>query len=136
MAALFAWAAFSGPMLINVKIGSLRADPRLGVWNPIRDRSPERFGGMFLRRIQSANCQQEAAGLQIANQEKVTACAKQSRMPLESACRLVERSDHKAEVWLLFQCPYRDSSHGFADVDIVLKHESSSWVLRFYERID
>jgi hypothetical protein len=136
LAALVAWAALSGPMLINAKFGPMPADPRLGVWNPLRDRSPERYGSVYLRKIQSATCRQEAAGLQIADKDKVTACAKQSRIPLASTCRLVERSDHKSEVWLLYQCPYQDSSHMFAEVDIVLKHESDSWLLTFYERID
>jgi hypothetical protein len=124
---------FSGPMLIDRRLGP---DEPLCIWNPIRDRSPERAGCEYLRQIQSAKCKEVIAGLPIRMEEKAAACAKQSRIPLKDACRLVERSGGKSSVWLLFKCEYQDTSGFLADVDITLKQEKGAWILYSYERID
>lgn len=132
LAALVAWVVLSGPMLINLQHGPLQG---LRVWNPTRDRSPERAATEYLQRIQSTDCQQQIAGVQTVYPDKATACAKQARLPITDSCRLVERSDEKSGVWLLFYCPYQDSSPEWAEVDLFLKHDGSSWVLTSYERI-
>jgi hypothetical protein len=136
LAGLFIWTAFSGPMLIDRRLGPMRDEPRLAIWNPMRDRNPERAGYEYLRRVQSSNCEEVLAGLPIRIGEKATACAKQNRIPLKSACRLVERTDGKSGVWLLFKCEYQNTPGFLADVDVTLKQEKGAWILSSYERID
>lgn len=85
--------ARSGPMLVDGRTGPMGDEPWLRIWNPMRDRSPERAGREYLRQIQSAKCKEAVAGLPIRVEEKATACAKQSRIPLKDACRLAERRD-------------------------------------------
>jgi hypothetical protein len=123
-------------MLVDHRLGSLRADPRLSIWNPLRDHSPELAGHKYLRQIQSAGCQETLTSLPLRKQEKVTACDKQRRIPLKDTCRLIERSDVQSSVWLLFQCEYQLTPGFIADVDITLKREGSGWILDSYERID
>lgn len=136
LAALFIWMTLSGPMLIDRRLGPMRDEPRLCIWNPMRDRNPERVGYEYLRQIQSANCSEFVAGLPIRIEEKTTACAKQSRIPLKDACRMVERTDGKSGVWLLFKCEYQDNPGFLADVGVTLKQEKGVWILCSYERID
>jgi len=133
---VFIWMAVSGPMLIDRRLEPMNSEPRLAIWNLLRDRKPERAGREYLRRIQSASCKEVLAGLPIRIEEKVTACAKQDRIPLKNACRLIERLDEKSGVWLLFKCGYEDTPVMLADVDIKLKQDKGTWVLSSYERID
>lgn len=133
---LFIWMAFSGPMLIDLRLGPMRDEPRLAIWNPMRDRNPERAGYEYLRRIQSANCKEVLAGLPLRIEEKATACAKQNRIPLKNGGRLVERTDGKSGVWLLFKCEYQNTPGFLADVDVTLRQEKGVWILYSYERID
>ena len=135
LSGLAAWIALSGPMLVHARLGPLRGDPRFAVWNPVRDRDPERYGAEYLRRIQSVTCQQGVAGLEISTQEKSTACNKQSREPVTSACRLIERSDKGPGVWLLYQCPYEQHPEDWAETGLTLKRRGGAWVLSSYERI-
>ena len=133
---LFIWMAFSGPMLIDRRLEPMNSEPRLAIWNLLRDRNPERAGREYLRKIQSANCKEVLAGLPIRIEEKATACAKQDRIPLKNACRLIERIDGKSGVWLLYKCGYENTPVVVADVDITLKQDKGAWILSSYERID
>jgi hypothetical protein len=123
-------------MLIDRRLEPMNAEPRLAVWNVLRDRNPERAGREYLREIQSANCKEVLAGLPIRTEEKAAACAKQDRIPLKNACRLIERIDQKSGVWLLYKCGYEKTPAVVADVDITLKQDKGAWILSSYERID
>lgn len=123
-------------MLIDRRLGPMRDEPRLAIWNPMRDRNPERAGYEYLQQIQSANCKEVLSGLPIRIEEKATACAKQDRIPLKNPCRLVERTDGKSGVWLLFKCGYQRTPGFLADVDVTLKQDKGAWILSSYERID
>ena len=123
-------------MLIDRRLEPMNSEPRLAIWNLLRDRNPERAGREYLRKIQSANCKEALADLPISVEEKATACAKQDRIPLKNACRLVERTDGKSGIWLLFKCGYEKTPGFLADVDVTLKQDKGAWVLSSYERID
>ena len=123
-------------MLIDRRLEPMNSEPRLAIWNLLRDRNPERAGREYLRKIQSANCKEVLASLPIRIEEKATACAKQDRIPLKNACRLIERIDGKSGVWLLYKCGYENTPVVVADVDITLKQDKGAWILSSYERID
>lgn len=102
----------------------------------MRNRNPERAGYAYMRQIQSANCREVLSRLLVRIEEKATACAKQDRIPLKNACRLVERTDGKLDVWLLFKCEYDKTPELLADVAVTLQQEKGAWILSAYERID
>src|SRR6266851_4532203 len=111
-----AWKVLSRPMLLNIH------DPRLLIWNPIRNRAPEHYGVELLLKIQSDNCRQAMSVLEILEREKVDACEKQARSPVASDCPLLERDDNASSVWLLFHCPYKNL-HTDARAEVALTLE-------------
>jgi hypothetical protein len=135
LAALFAWIALSGPMLLHVHYGSMSGNPRLAIWNPIRNRTPEHYGVQLLSKIQSENCQQTVSALEISEQERVAACGKRTHDPLANDCSLVERVDSASSVWLLFRCPYRRATKMRAQVGLTLARQGAGWSLRSYDRV-
>src|SRR5260370_22214300 len=44
LGACLLWTVLAGPMLRNAKFGHLQSDRRLVIWNPFRNKEPERFG--------------------------------------------------------------------------------------------
>ena len=130
------WMALAGPMLLHFKFGPLQSDRRLVVWNPFRNKEPERFGAQYLAKIQSQQCRETVAKLDVFNQEKGEACDKQERRPLVGPCPMVERRDKGDTVWLLFQCSQQAHHDVLADVGLSLRKRENVWVLEGYERIN
>jgi len=133
--ALAGWSLLSGPILIDMKTGSLAGGRQFTVFNPIRDRTPERYATQVLSGIQSDACEQAVESLQISAAEKAQACTKQTRDPISSDCRLVERSDKQESSWLLYHCPYRRPTEARAEVGLTLHKSSNQWQLHSYDRI-
>ena len=123
------------PMLLHVKLGPLQSDRRLVVWNPFRNKEPERFGAQSLTAIQSPRCREAVSKLDMSDEERLVACEKQERRPLVGLCSLVERRDKGDTVWLLFQCPQEAHPDVLADVGLSLRQRGSKWMLEGYERI-
>jgi hypothetical protein len=130
------WMVLAGPMLLHFKFGPLQSDRRLVVWNPFRNKEPERFGAQYLAAIQSPQCRETMAKVDVSNQEKGEACEKQERRPLVGSCPMVERRDKGDAVWLLFQCSQQAHDDVLADVGLSLRKRENVWVLEGYERID
>ena len=125
-------AALRGPMLVDIKSGPLSGSRML---NPLRGRSPERFGSKLLNRIQSGDCQQTLAKVEIPDDQKLSACAKQATDPLKLPCQLVEREDNNNVSWLLFKCHYLRATDARAEVALTLHRTAQSWAISSYERI-
>ena len=130
LAVLAVWFLCAGPVLVK-SIGPLPA-----VWNPIRNRSSEHYAKVLLTEIQSDNCQQALAPLNISDEDKSSACDKQQRGPVRAECQLVERIDDAPTVWLLFRCPYKKPLEARADISVTLEQVGDRWLLRAYERIN
>ena len=129
------WSAFAGPMLLQFKSGPLQSDRRFVMWNPIRNREPERFGAEVLAAIHSPTCRETMARLDAPDGEKRVACEKQERRPLLGSCALVERHDKGDRAWLLFQCSQEPHHDVLADVGLSLRQRGTEWVVEGYERI-
>jgi len=133
---VLAWAVSAGPVLVHVEFGPMQGDPRLMVLNPVRSRAPERYGAEYLRRIQTPSCLEAVAALEISPEQKRLACSKQDELPVTARCALVDRSDEKPTVWLLYHCPYADPrSDAMANIELRLRPQDGGWVLRSYERV-
>ncbi len=129
------WSAFAGPMLLHFKSGALQCDKRFVIWNPFRNKEPERFGTQLLAAIHSSECREAMVSLEVPAEENRGACEKQERRPLVGSCALVERRDKGNTVWLLFQCSQEAHCDVLADVGLSLRHRGKKWVLEGYERI-
>jgi hypothetical protein len=130
------WMALAGPMLLHFKFGPLPSDRRLVVWNPFRNKEPERFGAEYLAAIQSQQCRETMAKLDVSSQEKGQACDKQERRPLVGSCPMVDRRDAGDFVWLLFHCSEQAHQDVLAEVGLSLRKRGNVWVLEGYERIN
>jgi hypothetical protein len=126
------WLLMAGPMLIDVPLGH---HARARLFNPIRDRTPERYAQAILSGLHSERCEQEAAQLQMAGQMRRATCDKQQRDPVVSGCSLMERADTPRSVWILFHCPYSRPTEARAEVALIFEQKDGQWRLRSYERI-
>ena len=132
---LFVWLLVGGPVLMHLRFGPLRGNPRFTLWNPIRSRAPERYAVAQLRKIQSQNCRAEIEDWQIPAEDKDSACNKQVRDAVVSHCDLIDRRDIGSATWLLFSCPYRSRPQDWADVDVTVTENKGFWIVDAYERI-
>ena len=130
-----AWVLLTGPMLVKIRFGPLPADPRMTIWNPTRNRAPERYANALLSGIQSNRCQQFVEPLGILEEDKAKACSKQQTDPVSSYCSLVDRTDKGKSVWLLFHCPYVRRTEARAEIGLSIERGESGWLLRSYDRI-
>lgn len=132
---LLTWLLASGPMLIRARFGPMAGDPRVSLFNPLRNKAPERYAASILSGVQSEECERATSSLAIPDVVKFGACGKQKQDPLAPACKLAERMDFGEQIWLSFDCPYRRPTEFRAHVQLTLEGRRKDWKLVSYERI-
>lgn len=131
--AVLVWTALCVPVIVNIGSDPMSHEPRLTVWNPVRNRAPERAADVYLGAIHSAGCREYLSRLRLPGPQAISACEKQERNPVSGHCILHDRSDGWSGVWLFFECPYT-IGEGEAWVELTLRHENGKWVLESYQR--
>lgn len=126
------WGGIAGPMLVDIRSGPLSG---IRLFNPLRNRSSERFAVELLRQIQSGDCSSNVGGLTIPDEQKRAACEKQAKDPLALPCRLIEREDKGTQSWVLFECRYVRRTDARAEVGVSVSPAGQGWAARSYERI-
>jgi hypothetical protein len=130
------WMSLAGPVLVRGGFGAVENARWLMIWNPLRNKGPEKFGAEVLSSIQSPQCSETLARFALPDQQAGGACEKQQSRPLLAPCPLVERRDMDKEVWLLFKCAEKAYQGNTDEIGISLERSGQTWELVRYERID
>jgi hypothetical protein len=129
------WFLVSGPVLFRLKLRPITHSTSTSVFNPLRDRRPERSARYFLKLIRSQDCT-DAIGTWTKDTRAVqTICRKEAEDPLSEGCFLFDRQDTGSEVWLAFRCSYIRPTDSRALVSVTLEKEGNSYRLRDYQRV-
>jgi len=132
---IYLWCVLSGPMLVRIPNAMFIGDYRFMIPNPLRQRGPEKYSTLSLAEIQSSACKSGMTKFKIPDDQKTAACRKQELDPLMPPCKLVDRSDKNASVWILFQCPYKRATEARAQVALTVTKQGGQYTLQNYERI-
>ena len=129
------WCALSGPMLIRIPDPTSIGDYKFMILNPLRQRGSENYATLAIAEIQPSACQSSMARFNIPEDQKAAACHEQEVDPLGPPCKLVERSDDKTSVWVLFQYRFGRATESRAEVALSVTRDGSQYALQSYERI-
>ena len=124
------WMLLSGPVLVRVHLARAINRP---LFNPLRDKTPERAALRIVEGIHSKDCASFMATLPtpLANAKEI--CGRQFRDPLTTSCVMVDYEGYKDAVWIAFKCTYQRGGDATADVAVTFARKSIA--LEQYERI-
>lgn len=127
------WMFLSGPVLIKIRLNPLARQAKGTIFNPLRDRSPERAARKILQGVHSQSCSSFLQTQPIDSMRSEDICNIQASDPLVEFCDMVDSTRNKDSVWISFQCRYQRGGSSSADVSVTLSRNNLS--LMNYERI-
>ena len=133
--AMALWLFLTGPVLLRLQFNPLVRDSHGMIFNPFRDRTPERLADQLINQIHSPNCESVLSSLTGVASERATVCAKQVQDPLTNSCTLVDRREYKDASWVSFQCEYQRTTKATSDVSLTFAKHNDRYELQHYERI-
>ena len=108
-------------------------EPSISIFNPFRNRSPERSAEMFLEALKARQCDQVIALLPMDEEYRRYVCGKESEHPLDS-WTLKNRLDELEKV-KLFYWHWRTDSDTHDRLWITVEKRDEQWHVTNYECI-
>ena len=84
-----------------VESGDPAHEPGFSIFNPFRDRVPEKCGESFLRLMQAGKCEDAVSSMPVEGEHRLYICEKEREHPLMS-WRLKNRTDQAAIVRMFY----------------------------------
>jgi hypothetical protein len=124
----------SNPVVLRLGEGGAPGGaPFFTIFNPFRDRAPERSAEQFLELMKGGQCEQLMDPLADTAEYKQHTCVRERGYPL-SSWRLINRSDDAQEVRLHYTV-WRENYDGLeAPVWITAERRDGRWQVTKYER--
>ncbi|HEY0377476.1 MAG TPA: hypothetical protein VGC87_11030 [Pyrinomonadaceae bacterium] len=107
--------------------------PYFTIFNPFRDRGPERSADQFLDHLRGEQCEQVMASLSHSTEYQKDTCQRESDYPLDS-WRLAYRKDDAQQSKLYYKV-WRENYDGLqSPVWITAERVGDQWQVKKYER--
>jgi hypothetical protein len=121
------FARFAGPVLYSYRDrASASQGPTFILFNPLRDRSPERVVEQFLEQLKTGDCAKAVSRLPIQLDKQLTMCEKEGQAALD-AWTLKDRSESDGVVTLHYALR-REGFEGFGgDSFFQIQEFSGDW---------
>lgn len=108
-------------------------EPEFTIFNPFRDRSPERTAEAFLEQMRSGKCTDAVAVLSHAADYNEEMCERESRLPLV-AWRLENRSGDAAKVRMYYEVHRKTYPPAYrGQLWITVERRGADWQVSRYE---
>lgn len=129
----FLLALRSRPVLYRYyEIGDPLREPALAIFNPLRDREPERTAEEFLARLKTVSCAEMIRELSASREFQQQTCSQEKIYPLTSL-NLRNRTDEPSKVRLYFTTRYTHSDLE-GPLWVTLESNGPTWRVTNYER--
>ena len=114
--------------------GDRVGEPEFTIFNPFRDRSPERTAEAFLEQMRSGTCTEAVTGLNNTPEYNEELCGRESNYPLV-AWRLENRSgDAAAKVRMYFRAHRKTYRAGYrGQLWLTVERRGGDWQVSEYE---
>ena len=131
MLAAFVYSKRSKPVLYSyVEKGNPVKEPVFAVFNPFRDRSPERSAEAFLENMKLGLCEREMVFVSPQHNQEV--CEREKDSPL-SAWRMVNRSDQDETVRMYYEVSRKTSDGYQGQLWVSLARQGADWKVTRYD---
>ena len=128
------YASRSNPVLYRYLLqGDPVGEPEFAIFNPFRDRSPERTAEAFLEHLRAGNCAEVITGLNNTPDYNQEICGRESNYPLV-AWRLENRTGDAARVRMYYEVQrktYRPAFQG--QLWVTVERRGGNWQVSQYE---
>lgn len=124
----------SQPVIFSyAEVGSMTKEPVFSIFNPLRDREPERSAEQFLQRLQSGRCEAAISKVDGSFEYKQVTCDRERVYRLKS-WQLKNRTDESQSVRLYYEV-MRQTYHGLTgQVWITVEKKPDAWHVTRYDR--
>ena len=112
--------------------GSVDPEPFLVIFNPLRDRGPERDTEAFLELLRGGKCAQAAAALDGDGAERQEICSLEAERPLRS-WRLANRHDQPGRVKVFYRVNRDEHEDYLGNLWVTLERRGQAWQVTGYE---
>jgi len=124
----------SGPVLYRYfEAGSPTREPAFTIFNPFRDRHPERSAEDFLQRLKDGDCQSPMAGLAHGLQYQQDTCEHEKTNALTS-WQLRNRTDEPERVRMYYQVGRQKHPDLKGQVWVTVEKRGDQWQVTRYDR--
>ena len=133
MLAAYGYSKRSQPVLFSyVEKGDPVREPVFAIFNPFRDRSPERSAEGFLENIKAGQCDCELAGIVNSPEHNQEVCKREKQSPL-SGWRMMNRTDQDDTIRMYYEVRRKtyDGIHG--QLWVSLARQGADWKVTRYD---
>jgi hypothetical protein len=117
-----------------VEAGSPTKEPAFSIFNPFRDRGPERSAEEFLELLKAGQCAQAMAALPVNPERRQDTCEREGSYPLAS-WSLGNRRDEPQKVIMYYRVKRENLNDIRGPVWVTVEKQGGRWHVTRYESI-
>lgn len=101
-------------------------EPAFTIFNPFRDRGPERGAEAFLEMLRAGRCEQAVAGLAVTDEYRQDTCEREKKYPLVS-WRLMNRTEMPQGVKMYYHVWRDNHRDGYGSMWVTVGERGGRW---------